>query len=85
MADKNDLKIRADFHKAAAEKLREAYIALADGSVQQYSIGSRSLTKYDITKIREEITYHEKKYDELTSVLNGGGRRKSVGVIPRDW
>lgn len=85
MANMTDVRIRAQFHKDAAENLRKAYIALVDGGVQQYSIGSRSLTKFDIAKIREEIEYHEKKYDELEAALSGGGRRKAVGVIPRDW
>lgn len=80
-----DLKIRLEFHRSAAEKLRAAYIALADGGVQQYSIGSRSLTKFDLTKIREEIEYHEKKMAELEALLSGGKRRKAVGVVPRDW
>lgn len=83
--DMTDARIRAEFHKNAAAKLRDAYIALADGGVQQYSIGSRSLTKFDLTKIREEIEYHEKKADELDAILNGGKRRKAVGVVPRDW
>lgn len=85
MANMTDVRIRAEFHRDAAAGLRKAYIALVDGGVQQYSIGSRSLTKLDIEKIREEIEYHEKKYDELDAALRGGSRRKAVGVVPRDW
>ena len=85
MANMTDMRIRAEFHKTAAQDLRKAYLALAEGGVQQYTIGSRSLTKFDLTKIREEIEYHEKRYDELDAALNGGSRRKAVGVIPRDW
>ena len=55
MANKEDIKIRLEFHRTAADKLRAAYIALVDGGVQSYSIGSRSLTRHDITKIMEEI------------------------------
>ena len=84
MATKSDLKIRLDFHRSAAQKLREAYLALADGGVQSYSIGSRSLTKLDIEKIRAEITAHEKTIDSLEAQLAGGKRRKAVAVIPRD-
>lgn len=83
--DKTEVKSRIEFHKSAAEKLREAYLALAEGGVQQYSIGSRSLTKFDLTKIREEIEQHEKRQAELESILAGGKRRKAVGVVPRDW
>ena len=80
-----ETKIRMEFHRTAAQDLRKAYLALAEGGVQQYSIGSRSLTKFDLTKIRGEIEYHEKKADQYAAELNGGGRRKAVAVIPRDW
>lgn len=85
MPSKEDLNIRLKFHRAAAEKLRAAYIALVDGGVQSYSIGSRSLTRLDISKLMEEIKGHEKAADELEGQLRGGSRRKAVGVVPRDW
>lgn len=74
-----------DFHKSAKEKLQAAYLALADGGVQSYSIGSRSLTKFDLSKISEEIQAHQKAINELTLVMGGMARRKAVGIIPRDW
>lgn len=85
MASREELNIRLKFHRAAAEKLRAAYIALVDGGVQSYSIGSRSLTRLDISKIMEEILQHEKEADALEEVIRGGKRRKAVGVVPRDW
>lgn len=86
MATVTELRIRAKFHKDAAAKLREAYLALADGGVQSYTIGSRSLTKFDLATISEEIEMHEKKADSLEAQLRAGGKkRKAVGVVPRDW
>lgn len=85
MASRADLEIRLNFHKTAAEKLRAAYIALVDGGVQSYSIGSRSLTRLDISKIMSEIKSHEDAADELELLLKGGKRRKAVGVVPRDF
>lgn len=73
------------FHRAAVKSLREAYLALAAGGVQSYTIGSRSLTKFDLGKITEEIAGHEKAISEMEAVLRGGSRRRAVGVIPRDW
>lgn len=84
MANLIDTRIRAEFHKKAADELRRAYIALVDGGVSAYSIGSRSLTKFDLATISAEIEMHEKKADELETVLSGGKRRRAVGVIPRD-
>ena len=74
------------FHRAAVKSLRAAYLALADGGVQSYTIGSRSLTKFDLAKITEEITAHEKAIGEMESALKGSGsRRKAVGTVIRDW
>lgn len=85
MVNKAEIKTRLEFHKSAAEKLRAAYIALVDGGVQSYSIGSRSLTKFDLTKIMEEIKQHEKDIDGLEQALKTGKRRRAVGVVPRNW
>lgn len=87
MSYKSKAEIQSDlaFHKAAKEKLQAAYLALAEGGVQQYSIGSRSLTKFDLTKISEEIAVHDKKINELSAALSGQKRRRAVGVVPRDW
>lgn len=82
---KTELKARLDFHRTAATKLREAYLALVDGGVQMYTIGSRSLTKFDIAKIAAEIEEHEKKADELAAVMAGRSRRRAMSVVPRDW
>lgn len=85
MANKKDLEIRLEFHRSAAQKLREAYMALVDGGVSQYSIGSRSLTKLDIKTISAEIDAHEKKIASLEAQIAGGKRRKAVGIVIKDW
>jgi len=87
MTYKNKLEIQADidFHRSAKSKLQDAYLAIAEGGVQSYSIGSRSLTKHDLGKIREEIAGHDKAIGELSAVLKGKRRRKAVGIVPRDW
>ena len=84
MVSKTEVESRVSFHRAALEKLRAAYIALLEHGVQSYSIGSRSLTRLDLTKIADEIKYHEKEIDGLEELLRGGRRRKAVGVVPRD-
>ena len=85
MASKTELQARLDFRKKALEAARTAYVALLEGQAQSYSIGSRNLTKFDLPKLKEEITSLEKEVDGLEAVLSGGKRRKAVGVVPRDW
>ena len=85
MADKTELKARLAFWQKSLERLREAYLALVDGGVKSYVIGDRELTKLDLDTIADEIEAAEKKVDELTAAIDGKGRRKTVGVILRDW
>ena len=85
MANKAELTARLDFHKQALAAAQTAYIALLNGQVQSYSIGSRNLTKLDLGRLRDEITYHQKEVDGLTAELSGRKRRKAVGIVPRDW
>lgn len=85
MANKAELTARLAFHKAAMDAAQSAYIALLNGQVQSYTIGSRNLTKFDLPKLREEIAFNQKEIDGLTAQLNGRGRRRAVGVVPRDW
>ena len=85
MASRAELTARLEFHRAARDAAQAAYIALLNGQVQSYSIGSRNLTKFDLTKLREEIAYHQKEVDGLTAEINGQKRRRAVGVVPRDW
>ena len=85
MTSKEDLYARLNFHKSAMDAAQEAYLALLKGQVQSYSIGSRNLTKFDLPKLRDEITYHQKEVDGLTAMINGRSRRRAVGVVPRDW
>lgn len=82
--DKIELRARLDFRRAALRELREAYLALVGGRVASYTIGSRNLTRFDLTKLRDEIEEMEKACDALEAEAQGGSRRKAVGVIPRD-
>lgn len=82
--DRTELQARITFRRTALADLRKAYLALVDGQVQSYTIGSRNLTRFDITKLKEEITAMEKELDSLEALASGGRRRKAVGVIPRD-
>jgi len=53
--------------------------------VQRYRIDDRSLTKFDLPKLLEEIRRAEEIIDSLEALLEGKKPRKAFGVIPRDW
>ena len=73
------------FRKKMLQKLYDAYEALVTGGVKAYMIDDRQLTRLDIDKLAEEIRRLEEEIDEMEDLLNGGGRRKAVGVIPMNW
>jgi cell division protein FtsB len=56
---------------------------MLDKGVQSYGIGTHNLTRYqtDLAEIRKAIKEMEEQIEEL----EGGTKRKAVGVIPRDW
>lgn len=85
MADRTEIKARLEFQKELLSKLRKAYLALLDGGVKSYTIDDRSLTRFDLDTLRDEIAVAEKKVDELTALLNDKKPRKAFGIVPRDW
>lgn len=85
MADRTEIRARLEFQKEKLTKLRKAYLALLDGGVKSYTIDDRSLTRFDLETLRDEIAEAEKKEDELTAMLNGRKPRKAFGIVPRDW
>jgi hypothetical protein len=82
--DREELQSRITFRRTALTELRLAYVSLVTGQVQSYAIGSRNLTRFDITKLKDEITAMEKELDSMTAELSGSKRRKAVAVIPRN-
>jgi len=53
--------------------------------VKSYTIDDRSLTRFDLDKLKDEIADEENTVDELTAMLNGMKPRRAFGVLPRDW
>ena len=85
MSNKRDLQEMLDFRRKSLKAAREAYTALLSGQVQSYAIGSRNLTRLDLEKLKNEIDKLEKEIDGITAQLAGLGRRRALGVVPRDW
>lgn len=72
---------RLDLYLAREEEM------LSKEGVQLYTIGSRNLQRYQtaLSYVQSEIEKLQKKLDELEAELAGGGARRAVGVVPRDW
>lgn len=85
MASKETIQKRLEVRRTALEATEKAYIALLSGQVQSYAIGSRNLTRLNLSELKETIDTLEKEIDGLEEMLRGGKRRKAVGVVIRDW
>lgn len=85
MIDRTELAARLAFYKDLLAKLRAAYLALLDGGVKSYTIGSRTLTNFDLDTLKNEILQAEQRVDELQAQMAGNRPRKAFGIVPRDW
>ena len=74
-----------DHYTALIDDLLSAQRALAKGGVKSYTIGDRSLTKFDLPGLDEEIEDAVEKQAYYEEILNGRVPHKVVGVVPRDW
>lgn len=81
----SDLQDRIAFRKAALKELYAAYIGLVNGRAQSYTIGSRTLTRLDLTDLGDEIRELEDEIDELEATAAGTGGRQVIPIIPMDW
>lgn len=69
-----------------AKKHLEAWLTaeLEVTTHQSYTIGSRSLTKANLSEIRKEIDYWKNEVARLENVEKRGGRSRVFRAIPRD-
>lgn len=51
---------------------------------QSYTIGSRSLTKANLSEIREQIKFWGNEVARLENVAKHKGRNRIMRVVPRD-
>lgn len=85
MAQKTVIIQRLNYWKDLYEKYQKAYVALLEGGVKSYTIDDRTLTRFDLDDMWDQMEKIEDKIDELEALLNGQKPRKAFAVVPRDW
>lgn len=76
---------RRDKCEAELEKLHALMDMMTESDVQNYTIGSRNLSRYkNIGEVQSAIETLERRIDEIDAEL-AGHRRKAVAVVIRDW
>lgn len=74
---------RLETLKSRLQQYLDCEAAILSGA-QEYSIGSRRLTRADLSEIGKMIRYLESEIAIEEARINGKGRNRVVGVIPRD-
>ena len=74
-----------EYYDRLIGKLMDAKMALLDGGVKSYTIDDRSLTRFDLDKLTDEIDQAVLKRAEYEALMNGRSPRKTVAVVPRDY
>lgn len=69
-----------------AEKHLDAWLEaeLAVTTNQSYTIGSRTLTRANLSEIRKQIEYWQGKVNVLQNAANRKGRNRAYRIVPRD-
>jgi Family of unknown function (DUF6148) len=74
---------RLEVLKNRLQQYLDCEAAILSGA-QEYSIGSRRLTRADLSEIAEMIRYLEREIANEEAKVNGKGRNRVIGIIPRD-
>ncbi len=83
--NKTIIQERLAFWQGVYSKLQQAYVALIDGGVQSYTIDDRSLHRFDLPEIKNQMENAEKKISELTAMAAGKRPRKAFGIVPTEF
>lgn len=69
-----------------AQKHLDAWLEaeMAVTNAQSYTIGSRTLTKANLTEIRNSIEYWAGKVAQMENLQKNRGRNRIKRVVPRD-
>lgn len=71
-------------YQSRLEAYHAAEMAILEGA-QSYKIGSRNLTRANLSEISDMIKYLEQRVAAEEAAKKGRGRNKVTGIIPRDF
>ncbi len=74
--------ITLEIAKRHLEEWLEAELVLT--TAQSYTLRNRTLTRANLTEVRNSIKFWNDKVNELENIKNIGGRNRIRRVVPRD-
>ena len=85
MITRAEAKALYEYYDKLITKLTAAKLALVEGGVKSYTIDGRSLTRFDLNTLSEEIEAAVRSRAKYAALMKGKRARKAFGVIPRDY
>lgn len=74
---------RLEMLRSRLQQYLDCEAAILSGA-QEYTLGSRRLTRANLAEISEMIQYLEREIANEEAKVAGIGRNRVIGVIPRD-
>ena len=84
MINKKTARKMYNYYTERIDQLVQAQTALTAGGVKSYTIGDRTLTKFDLSTLSTELDEAVNKQAYYNAILNGRQTRRMVGIVPTD-
>lgn len=84
MINKRTARKMFNYYTERIDQLIQAQTALTAGGVKSYTIGDRTLTKLDMSRITAELDEAVNKQAYYDAILKGRQTRRMVGIVPTD-
>lgn len=84
MINKRTARKMYNYYTERIDQLIQAQTALTAGGVKSYTIGDRTLTKFDMSRISAELDDAVNKQAYYDAILKGRQTRRMVGIVPTD-
>lgn len=84
MISKKTARKMYNYYTERIDQLMEAQTALTRGGVKSYTIADRQITKFDLTRLSQEIDDAVQKQAYYDAILKGKPTRAIVGIVPTD-
>lgn len=84
MINKRTARKMFNYYTERIDQLIQAQTALTASGVKSYTIGDRTLTKFDMSRITAELDEAVNKQAYYDAILKGRQTRRMVGIVPTD-
>lgn len=84
MISKKTAKKMYEYYGAQIDRLIEAQTALTSGGVKSYTIGDRQITRFDLSRLSEEIEEAVKQQAKYEAIMKGKPVRAMAAIVPTD-